>query len=161
MLQDMALWFSQIFIPEIRVILTSALPVLEIKAAIPLGLGMGMHPVHAFVLSYFGSLLPVPFLFLLIRPIFFQFKKVSRLRDRIVALEAKTIRKSVKIQKYGAIGLFLFVAIPLPGTGVWTGSLGAVLLDIRFKWAFPAICLGNLIAGLIIMTISIGAINLF
>jgi uncharacterized membrane protein len=141
---------------EIKVLLTAALPVLELKAALPLGIGLGMHPLHAFVVSYLGSLLPVPFLFLLIRPLFVRFKKLRVLKERIEKLEEKTIRKSVNIQKYGTLGLFLFVAIPLPGTGVWTGTLGAVLLDIRFKWAFPAIVLGNFIAGLIILTLSHG-----
>jgi len=143
-----------ILLTEIKVLLTAALPVLELKAALPLGIGLGMHPLHAFIVSYIGSLLPVPFLFLLIRPMFLRFKKLKVLKEHIEKLEERTIRKSVNIQKFGTLGLFLFVAIPLTGTGVWTGTLGAVLLDIRFKWAFPAIVLGNFIAGLIILTLS-------
>ena len=157
MFNDLMIWLSTVIFHDLRVLITAALPILELKASIPLGIGFGMHPLHAFLVSYLGSLLPVPFLFLLIRPIFFEFKKLNFLKDKIEALEAKTIRKSVNIQKYGALGLLLFVAIPLPGTGVWTGTLGAVLLDIRFKWAFPAICIGNFIAGCIILSLSYGA----
>lgn len=145
---------------EMKVLLTAALPVLELKAALPLGIGLGMNPWHAFLTSYLGSILPVPFLFLLIRPLFIKFKSLRHLKARIERLEEKTIRKSKNIQKYGAWGLFLFVAIPLPGTGVWTGTLGAVLLDVRFKWAFPAIVCGNLVAGLIILILSQGIYTL-
>jgi uncharacterized membrane protein len=160
MLAESLLWLNQILVPELKVMLTAALPVLELKAALPLGIGLGLSPYYAFFLSYLGSLLPVPFLFLLIRPVFIRIKQIERFKVRIEALERRTIHKSVKIQQYGVIGLFMFVAIPLPGTGVWTGSLGAVLLDIRFKWAFPAICLGNLVAGGIIMTLSNGFFSL-
>lgn len=145
---------------EMKVLFTAALPVLELKAALPLGIALGMQPWHAFFTSYIGSILPVPFLFLLIRPMFKRFKMLAAFKGAIERLEHRTIHKSKNIQKYGAWGLFLFVAIPLPGTGVWTGTLGAVLLDIRFKWAFPAIVLGNLIAGLIIMILSQGAFAL-
>ena len=69
--------------------------------------------------------------------------------------------KAHKVQKYGAWGLILFVAIPLPGTGVWTGSLIAALLDIRIKWAFPAILFGNMIAAIIIATVSYGLFSIF
>jgi uncharacterized membrane protein len=69
--------------------------------------------------------------------------------------------KAHKVQKYGAWGLFIFVAIPLPGTGVWTGSLIAALLDIRIKWALPAIFFGNMIAAIIIATVSYGLFSIF
>ncbi|MDK2868610.1 MAG: hypothetical protein PWP38_2925 [Clostridiales bacterium] len=161
MISQSLTWLNQIMIPELKVMLTAALPVLELKASLPLGIGLGMHPAYAFLLSYIGSLLPVPFLFLLIRPVFKWIKQIEQLKGRIEALERRTIHKSVKIQKYGVIGLFMFVAIPLPGTGVWTGTLGAVLLDIRFKWAFPAICIGNFVAGMIIMLLSNGIFTLF
>lgn len=146
---------------EIKVLLTAAMPVFELKAALPLGIALGMKPWHAFITSFLGSILPVPLLFLLIRPLFKRFKTLAALRDFIEKFEHRTIRKSKNIQKYGAWGLFFFVAIPLPGTGVWTGTLGAVLLDIRFKWAFPAILIGNMVAGLIIMTVSLGAFSVF
>jgi uncharacterized membrane protein len=73
---------------------------------------------------------------------------------QLPGLIANSFRHSGKIQRYGVWGLLLFVAVPLPGTGVWSGSLAAVLLDIRFKWAFAAILVGNLIAGLLIMGVS-------
>lgn len=146
---------------EFKVMFTAALPIIEIKGAIPLGLSLGMNPWHALMISLIGSIIPVPFILFGIRPVFNWLKKASFLKKITDHIEYKTINKSHRIQRYGVWGLFLFVAIPLPGTGVWTGSLAAVLLDIRFKWAFPAILLGNFVAGIIIFSLSNGIIELF
>ncbi|GAU77749.1 small multi-drug export protein [Fusibacter sp. 3D3] len=146
---------------EFKVMFTAALPIIEIKGAIPLGLSMGMNPWHALLISLIGSMIPVPFILFGIRPILNLLKKTAFFNRLTVHIETKTLNKSHRIQKYGVWGLFLFVAIPLPGTGVWTGSLAAVLLDIRFKWAFPAILIGNFVAGIIIFSLSNGVINLF
>ncbi|HBD63998.1 MAG TPA: ligand-binding protein SH3, partial [Clostridiales bacterium] len=73
----------------------------------------------------------------------------------------RSLSKSGSVKKYGYWGLFIFVAIPLPGTGVWTGSLIASLLDMRFKYAFPTIVIGNLVASICIMILSFGAVNIF
>lgn len=94
-----------------------------------------------------------------VRPVFNYLKNTKLFKDVVQRITNRTINNtSHKIQKYGAWGLLIFVAIPLPGTGVWSGSLAAALLDIRFKWAFPAIVLGNLIAALLIMGLSSGAV---
>ncbi|MBF4695108.1 COG2426 family protein [Fusibacter ferrireducens] len=146
---------------EFKVIFTAALPVIEIKGAIPLGLSLGMNPWHTLLISLLGSIMPVPFILFGIRPVFNWLKHAAFFRKITDRIESKTLNKSHRIQKYGVWGLFLFVAIPLPGTGVWTGSLAAVLLDIRFKWAFPAILIGNLVAGIIIFSLSNGVISLF
>ena len=139
---------------EFAVLFTAALPVIELKGAIPVGISLGLAPFHAFVLAYLGSVLPAPIILFTVRPIFNYLKKTRVFRRAVNRLMDKSLSKSARVKKYGAWGLFIFVAIPLPGTGVWTGSIIAALLDMRFKRACPAICLGNLVAGIIIMTLS-------
>ncbi len=144
---------------EFTVMLTAALPVIELKGAIPVGISLGLSPFHSAVISFIGSMIPVPFILFTTRPIFNYLKKTSIFRNIVHRLTDKSLSKSGNIQKYGVWGLLLFVAIPLPGTGVWTGSLIAALLDMRFKWTFPVIFVGNLIAGILVMLLSQGAVN--
>lgn len=144
---------------EMAVLLTAAMPIIELRGAIPVGIALGLSPLHAAVVSFIGSMLPVPFILFLIRPIFNTLKKTDFFKSTIHKLTHKSEQKSGRIKKYGWVGLFLFVAIPLPGTGVWSGSLAAALLDMRFKKAFPAILFGNMVAGLMIMTLSNGIIG--
>ena len=147
---------------ELTVLLTAALPVIELRGAIPVGISLGLSPIHATVISFIGSMIPVPFILFTIRPIFNYLKTTKAFKNIIKKLTDRSLSKnSNKIQKYGVWALVLLVAIPLPGTGVWSGSLAAALLDMRFKLAFPAILLGNLIAGILIMGITQGAIKLF
>lgn len=141
---------------EIKTFLISVLPVVELRGAIPAGIGMGLPPSDAFIIAYLGSLLPVPFLLLLLRPVFKMMARTTTGLKVVNKLKLKAVAHSGRVQRYGWIGLLIFVAIPIPGTGIWSGSLAAVVLDIRFRKAFPAIAIGNLIAGLIIMTISYG-----
>ena len=141
--------------------LTAALPIIELRGAIPFGMSLGMSPAHATVISFIGSMIPVPFILFTIRPIFNYLKKTKLFKKLVHKLTDKSLNKSGNIQKYGAWGLLIFVAIPLPGTGVWSGSLAAALLDMRFKWAFPAILVGNFIAAVIIMSLSNGVIGVF
>lgn len=141
---------------EFAVLFTAALPVVELKGAIPVGISLGLAPFHAFILAYLGSIIPVPMILFTIRPIFNYLKQTRLFRKIVNRMMDRSLKKSGNIRKYGVWGLFIFVAIPLPGTGVWTGSLIASLLDMRFKLAFPAICIGNLIAGLLIMALSNG-----
>lgn len=144
---------------ELTVLLMATLPIIELRGAIPMGVSLGMSPLHAFIISFVGSVLPVPVIIFAIRPLFKILKQRRFFRGLVDNITTKTMRKSGRVQKYGFWGLILFVAIPLPGTGVWTGSLISVLLDMRVKLAFPAILIGNLIAGLLVMGLSHGAIN--
>ena len=144
---------------EFTVMLTAALPVIELRGAIPVGISLGLSPFHSAVLSFIGSMIPVPFILFTIRPIFNYMKRTKTFRKVVHRLTDKSFNKSGRIQKYGAWGLLVFVAIPLPGTGVWSGSLAAALLDMRFKWAFPAVFVGNLIAGILIMGLSHGLVS--
>lgn len=146
---------------ELTVMLTAALPIIELRGAIPVGMSLGMSPAHATIISFIGSMIPVPFILFTIRPIFNYLKKTKLFKKLVHKLTDKSLNKSGNIQKYGAWGLLIFVAIPLPGTGVWSGSLAAALLDMRFKWAFPAILVGNIIAAVIIMGLSNGVVSVF
>lgn len=145
---------------ELTVMLTAALPVIELRGAIPVGISLGLTPIHATILSFIGSMIPVPFILFTIRPIFNYLKTTRTFKKLVHKITDKSMNNnSGKIQKYGVWGLILIVAIPIPGTGVWSGSLVAALLNIRFKWAFPAILVGNLIAGILIMLLSNGVVS--
>ena len=146
---------------EFTVILTAMRPGLEVRGAIPVGIALGMSPFHATLLAFLGSIIPVPFILWTIRPIFTYLRRTKLFRRLVNTLTDKSMRKSGKVKKYGYIGLFFFVAIPLPGTGVWSGSLIAALLNMRIKFAFPTIVLGNLVASIAIMLLSFGVVNIF
>lgn len=147
---------------ELTVLLTAALPIIELRGAIPVGISLGLTPIHATLISLLGSMIPVPFILFTIRPIFNYLKTTRLFKKLIHKLTDRSLNNNGgKIQKYGAWGLILVVAIPLPGTGVWSGSLAAALLDMRFKWAFPAILVGNIIAAILVMGLSNGVIKMF
>ena len=110
----------------------AAVPVVELRGAIPAGIAAGLDPWLACGAAIFGNLLPVPFIILLVR----------------------------QVRKYRLLGLMLFVAIPLPGTGAWTGALIAAFLNIRLRHALPAITLGLLIAGSLVTLMTLGLIHL-
>ena len=125
----------------------SMLPVFEVKAAIPLGLSMGLPFMQTFLIALFGSILPSPFILLLLRPFFKWCRGKPFFKTLADKLEARFQKKARSVYKYQLLGLFLFVAIPLPGTGVWTGSGIAAMMDIRIRRALPIILLGNFVAS--------------
>ena len=139
------------------ILLVSMVPFIELRAAIPMGCGMGLPAWQVYLAAVVGNMIPVPFIVLFIRRIFEflrkHWKKLGGLVDRI---EAKAMKKGAKVRQAEILGLILFVAIPLPGTGAWTGSLIAALLDIRLKRSIPTIFLGVLIAGAIVTAVSYG-----
>ena len=139
--------------------LISMVPIIELRGAIPIGQGLGLPFWECYLLCVVGNLLPVPFILLFIRFILAQMKKVKYLDKIALWVENKAHRHSDSIVKYAGWGLFLFVAVPLPGTGAWTGALIAAMLDMRIKKAFPMILAGLLVAGLIVSCISYGLIN--
>lgn len=146
---------------ELLIVLIAAMPLMELRAAIPIGVSLGMDPIHATVLSIIGSILPVPFLLMLIKPIANYFKRIRIFRHIINKTVRRTLKKSDKIKKYKVIGLLLFVAVPLPTTGVWSGCLAAILFNIPFKYAFPAIAVGTSIAGVGMFILSFVLVNLW
>jgi len=136
-------------------------PLLELRGAIPLGVAAGLTPWEAFAASVIGNLIPVPLILLLIRQVFRWLKKSAWWGPKIRQLEHRAHLKGRLVRKYRLPGLVLLVAIPLPGTGAWTGALVAALLDIRMREALPAITLGVLIAGLITTAVTCGVMTLF
>ena len=123
---------------------TAMVPVLELRGAIPVGVAAGLSPAAACVAAILGNMVPVPFIMLLIRRIFDWLRGNAFFGPKIERL-----------------GLMILVAVPLPGTGAWTGALVASLLDIRMRHAIPAIFAGVVIAGLIITLLTAGVIHLF
>ncbi|UCB42485.1 MAG: small multi-drug export protein [Dehalococcoidales bacterium] len=149
-------WLQSIGLPgELVVLITSALPILELRGGIPVAMGLLDFPwYYAFLLGVIGNLLPVPFILLFLDYVTRMLSKV-RFFDRILNwLFERTRRRGKIIQKYERIGLVLFVAIPLPVTGAWTGALAAVIFGMRFKYAFLSILIGVLIAGVIVTCLS-------
>jgi len=137
--------------------LIAMVPVLELRAAIPAGVIAGLDLPTVLAAAIMGNLLPIPFIIVFIRKIFKWMQSKSPWLAGIVAkLEAKADKKKDKVLKYEFWGLMLFVAIPLPGTGAWTGALIAAMLDMQLKRAFPAIAVGVLTAAIIVTAATYG-----
>lgn len=151
---------SDKFSPEVIAFIVSMLPILELRGGLIAAKLMNIEFFKAFIICFIGNMLPIPFILVFIRKIFNLLKKISRVEEIILKLEARSLRKADNIKKYRLWGLFLFVAIPLPGTGAWTGALVADLLDIRIKHSFPVIACGVLCAGVIISALSYGLLGL-
>jgi len=141
---------------EVIIFIISMMPILELRGGLltagPAFLNVEMG--RAIPLCIIGNLLPIPFILWFITPIFNWMKGTRRLKPIVTKLETKALSKSDRIEKYEFWGLMLFVGIPLPGTGAWTGALIATLLGMRFKKAFPAIVLGVLLACFIMTILS-------
>lgn len=138
--------------------LISMVPVIELRGAIPIGVGAGLNLWLAIGISIVGNLVPVPFIIIFIKKIFAWLRTVSKKLDGLVTrLEKRAEAKSVTVQRYAFWGLFILVAIPLPGTGAWTGALVAAMLEMPLKKAFPAILLGVLGAAVIVSFVTYGA----
>lgn len=135
--------------PELTAFLISLLPILELRGGMVAARLLGMNFFKAFAICYIGNMLPIPFIILFIKKIFEFLRRFKFFEKIITKLEAKTERNKDKVLRYKSWGLLLFVAIPLPGTGGWTGALMAALLDIDMKRSLPIIALGVFIAGLI------------
>ena len=146
---------------EAIVFIISMIPILELRGALLVaGPLLGVPVTTAIPLSVIGNIIPVPFILLLITPVFNWMKGTKVFRPLVDKLESKAMSKS---EKYEFWGLVLFVGIPLPGTGAWTGSLIAALLGIKFKKAFPAVILGIMMATVIMWFISyvlLGGVNI-
>ena len=142
--------------------LVSMLPVIELRGGLPFGVALGLPYYLAFPAAVLGNLIPPPFIIVYIRRIFQLMRKYfPRLNGFVDRLEKKAHLKGKKVQKYQYLGLWLFVAIPLPGTGAWTGSLAAAFLGMRLKKAMPAVVLGVLTAGCIMLGLTHMGVNLF
>lgn len=142
-------------------VLVSMIPVVELRGGIPFGVSMGLSVPAAYLASVIGNLLPVPFIIVYIRRIFQWMREHMPKLNRLVdALERKAHLKGRKVSKYKYFGLALFVAIPLPGTGAWTGALAAAFLDMPLRRAIPSILTGVLVAGVLISILTFGVTNI-
>ena len=137
-------------------------PVIELRGAIPIAIANGLSFPAALIISFIGNIIPVPFIIIFIRKIFSWLRNLSpKLNTLVTKLEERAEKKSDVVLKYAFWGLFILVAIPLPGTGAWTGALVAAMLNMRLKSAFPAIALGVAGAGALVTFITYGADKLF
>ena len=138
---------------EIVAFLVSMLPIVELRGGIPVAALLGIDFLPALALCVLGNLLPIPFILLLIIPIFKWMKTTSLFNPLVTKLESKTLAKRERLEKGEFWGLLIFVGIPLPGTGAWTGALLAALLGVKFKKALTAIILGVFVAAAIMSII--------
>lgn len=134
----------------------SMAPLIELRGAIPVAAALDMPWIESFIVSVIGNMIPVPFILLFIRKILAFMKTKKSLAPIANWILDRAAKRTDNVLKYEGLGLFLFVAIPLPGTGAWTGALVAALLDMRFKYALPSIFFGVVCAGFIMSGISYG-----
>lgn len=139
----------------------SMAPVIELRGGIPLGIGLGLTPWQAYFSAVTGNLIPVPVILIFVRRVFRYIKdRGGALAGMIEKLERKAHLKGRIVRKYRSLGLVVLVAIPIPGTGAWTGALAAAFLDMRLRDALPAILTGVLVAGIIVSGLSAGVISM-
>ena len=142
--------------------LVAMVPVVELRGAIPFGVVRGLNLCTAIIASILGNLIPVPFIILFIRKIFAWMRAhMPKLDGLVIRMEKKAEKNRAAVEKYAFWGLVILVAIPLPGTGAWTGALVAAMMEMRLKRAFPAIAIGVAIAGVIVSVITYGAQAIF
>ncbi|MGI6263858.1 MAG: COG2426 family protein [Acutalibacteraceae bacterium] len=155
MTESLAQWFTEALSgipPWLIPLIISMIPILELRGGLIAAALLGLDVAPAIAICLLGNILPIPFILWFITPLFDWLKRTRLFRPLVEKLEKKSLGKSDKIQKYEFWGLVLFVGIPLPGTGGWTGALIASLLGIPFKKAFPAILVGLLLATAIMCT---------
>lgn len=151
MAEQLAAFFQDKMPPEIAIFIISMLPVLELRGGLIAAAVLGVDFWIAFPICVIGNMLPIPFILLFIRKIFDWMKKTKLFNKIAIKLEERAKKKADagKKQKYKLWGLYVLVAVPLPGTGGWTGALVADIMDIRIKHAFPVITAGVISAGII------------
>lgn len=141
---------------ELIIFIISLMPILELRGGLIAASLLGVNPIVSFVICFIGNILPIPFILWFITPIFNWLKRTKHLRGLVEKLEAKADKKKEQIEKSEFLGLLFFVGIPLPGTGAWTGTLIASLLNMNKKKALIASILGVILAGTIMMLFSFG-----
>lgn len=146
---------------EVYVFVVSMFPIVELRGAIPLGAAMGMNIFECYFLSVLGNLLPIPFILIFIKKIieWMSKSKIKFFNKTANWLIEKAEKRSGKMDKASLWALFAFVAVPLPGTGAWTGALIAALAGMRFKKSFISIVGGVIVAGLVMTLASYGVVS--
>ncbi len=144
---------------EIVTFVISLLPILELRGGLLAASILNVKPIIAYIVAIVGNLLPIPFILMFLTPIFNFMKKTKLFKGMVEKLEAKAMKNKEKFEKGEFIALILFVGIPLPGTGAWTGALIASVMGMNKKKAMLAILLGVFMASIIMMIISYGFLN--
>lgn len=142
--------------PELIILILAMLPISELRGAIPVGLAMGVGLPQTVAIAIIGNLIPVPLLLLFLEPVSRALRRFRPWRRFFEWLFERTKKRAEVVERYEALGLALFVAIPLPVTGAWTGSVAASLFKIRFRYAFASIILGVLMAACVVTLICLG-----
>lgn len=164
MAEALAHYFTELFTDlnfgkELIVFIVSMLPILEVRGGMIVASLLELNPYLSLLIGFLGNILPIPFLIFLLKPIFAWMRKWKIFAKIVTKLEEKAEKNKGKIEKYEFLGLLLLVAIPLPGTGAWTGCLVASVFNIDKKISIPACILGALGATLIMWAISFGIIG--
>ena len=160
---DLMHWLTETVTGEfIWTMLVSMVPVVELRGGIPFGVAAGLPVWAAYLAAVIGNIIPVPFIIVYIRRIFqWMRQRLPKLNRLVDKLEQKAHLKGQTVTKYKYLGLAIFVAIPLPGTGAWTGALVAAFLDMPLRKAIPSIVIGVLIAGIAISILTFGVTAIF
>lgn len=160
---DIFQWLTDTMVGKcVFTMLVSMVPIIELRGGLPFGVALGLPYYLAFPAAVVGNIIPAPFIIVYIRRIFqWMRRRIPRLNGLVDRLERKAHLKGEKVTRYQYLGLWLFVAIPLPGTGAWTGSLAAAFLGMRLRKALPAVILGVLTAGCIMLLLTHVGVNLF
>ena len=141
---------------ELAVFLISMFPIVELRGAIPFGVALGVDWRTVYFLSVLGNIIPAPFIILFFRPVIEYLEKTKIFGKLASKIKKRASSKVKDVNKYKMLGLCIFVAVPLPGTGAWTGAAIAALMKMRLKYALPMILIGVFIAGVLMMGISYG-----
>lgn len=141
-------------------LLIAMTPVLELRGAIPAGVAGGLSPLAALLIAAAGNMMPVPLIILSVRHVFSWLRTKGKIGVFAGKIEERAVRKSALVKRYAGLGLLILVAIPLPGTGAWTGAMVAGLMNMRLKRALPVIFCGIMIAGVITTIITFGISHL-
>lgn len=158
MVETLVKFFSEIIPAELTVFLLSMMPIIELRGGIVAAKLLNIELLPAMIICFIGTILPTPFILLFIRKIF-DWMRNTRFVKLVNRLEEKGKSKFAQIEKYETFGLLIFVAIPLPGTGAWTGSLVAALMKMPFKNAMISVVSGTLIADIIMCLFSYGLLG--
>ena len=160
MAETVAQFFSEIIPAELTVFVISLMPILELRGGLVAAKFLGVDLIPAMIIAFIGTIIPTPFILLFIRKIF-DWMRNTKLVKLVDKLEAKGRSKFAEIEKYKPLGLLLFVGVPLPGTGAWTGSLAAALMKMPFKNAMISVIGGSLLADVLMAIFSYGLLGIF
>lgn len=152
---------TQTLITAIQCAVLAMMPVVELRAALPWAIARGLDPWFSYVLCVLFNMVPVPFILLFLNKILAWMETTKRFSGIAKWLKDRAHKKSDVYYKYEMLGLFILVAIPLPGTGAWTGALVASVMGLKSRRAIPSIFLGVAAAGIIMLTLSLGVVSVF